>query len=128
MLEHIESAAMLSVTRGCGFLALGVFCVMFGLSFDFALAFKVGGVLMLGTALLLLFKARQALTRPYKKTETWIILAPDKRPTPATAQKLIGGVLNAIYYRFALWSAGIAAVFLAIAVLVMIFVPGSGLN
>lgn len=128
MLEHIKNAAMLSVTRGCGFLALGVFCVMFGLSFDFALSFKVGGILMLATTGVLLFKAKQARTRSYKKTETWIILAPDQRPTPATAQRLVGGVLSAVYYRFAVWTAGISAVFLALAVLVMVFVPGSGLN
>ncbi|MEC9369173.1 MAG: hypothetical protein VX871_10840, partial [Pseudomonadota bacterium] len=128
MLEHIEGAAMLSVTRGCGFAALAVFCVMFGLSFDFALSFKVGGVLMLATCLILVLKGWHAPVRPYKRTETWIILPVDKRPTAATAQKLIGNVLRAVYLRFAIWTAAIAVLFLGIAVFVMVFVPGSGLN
>lgn len=128
MLEHIESAAMLSVTRGCGFAALAVFCLMFGFSYDFALSFKVGGVLMLATCGFLLVKAQRALTRPYRSTETWIMLPPDKRPVAATAQKLIGGVLRAVFLRFAAWTAGMAVLFLTLAVFFMIFLPGIGLN
>lgn len=128
MLDHIENAAMLSVTRGCGFAALAVFCFMFGFAFDFALSFKVGGVLMLATCGVLMLKAQQAPTRPYRRTETWIMLPKDKRPVAATAQTLIGGVLRGVFLRFAVGTAGIAVVFLAIAVFLMLFLPGVGLK
>lgn len=128
MLDHIESAAMLSVTRGCGFAALGVFCIMFGFAFDFALSFKTGGILMLATCGFLMVKAQQAPTRPYRSTETWIMLPGDMRPTAEVAQKIIGRVLRTVFLRFAVWTAGIAALFLAIAAFIMIFLPGAGLK
>lgn len=119
---------MLSVTRGCGFAALAIFCLMFGFAYDFALSFKVGGILMLATCGCLMVKAHQAPTRSYRSTETWIILPQDKRPSAAVAQKIIGGVLSQIFLRFAVWTAGIAVLFLALAVFMMVFLPGLGLN
>lgn len=109
-------------------MALAVFCLMFGFAFDFALSFKTGGVLMLATCGFLLVKAQQAATRPYRSTETWIMLPKDQRPAPTAAQKIIGGVLRAVFLKFALWTAGIAVLFLAIAAFIMMFLPGAGLK
>lgn len=114
MLARIESLAEASVARGCGFAALAILTFMVGLSWDVALACKVGGLLVLFVCAILLFKAWRASCRPARKTEVWMMLGPNQRPSPAVAQRVIGPVLRICYLRFALWAAGVSAALLAV--------------
>ncbi len=57
--------------------------------------------------------ALRARTRPYKRTETWLILAKDQRPPAGVAQQLIGEALRETYVWFARQSAVFAIVLLA---------------
>lgn len=125
MLDRIEAAAERSVARACGFAALGVGCMMVGLSGEtINLALNVGGFLMLLACLVLVFKAWSAQSQPYRRTEVWGMLAPDDRPDAAVAQRVIGTVLREVYLRFAMHAALLATGFLVLAVMLS-FMAGS---
>jgi hypothetical protein len=114
-MEEMRRAAFESVARACGFASLGIFCLMFGLSFEPRLAFKAGGFLAVLTALILIYKAHEALTKNYRKTEMWLCLPKTSRPPAAQAQRLSATVLRETYLRFALWASAIAACLWAVA-------------
>lgn len=115
-MDQIENAAYVSVGRACGFAGLGVFCLMFGLSFDPALAARTGGGICLVVTVVLALYAAVAPNRPYKRTEVWLILAKDHRPPAEVAQKLIGGTLRRTYLWFARQTALISVVLLVASV------------
>jgi hypothetical protein len=94
-MDDMRRAAFETVARACGFASLGIFCVMFGLSFDPRFAFKAGGFLTTAVALILMFKAREAQTKA-------------SRPPAALAQRLSATVLRETYLSFALWASAIA--------------------
>lgn len=108
----IENAAFVSVGRACGFVGLAIFCVMWGTSFQPVIAARVGGWLCLSTAAYLSFCALKARTRPYKRTETWLILPKTERPPKEVAQKVIGEALRETYFWFAKHAALFAVVLL----------------
>ena len=56
----------------------------------------------------LIFKAREALTKPYRKTEMWLYLSKESRPPEAQAQWASSTVLRETYLIFAKWTAAIA--------------------
>lgn len=96
--------------RGCGFGSLAIFCVMVGLSFDPKLAFQAGAFLTTIMALILMVKARWALTKDYRRTEMWLYLSKESRPPKAFAQWITGTVLRETFLIFAMWTAGISIV------------------
>jgi hypothetical protein len=108
-MEAIITAANVSVGRACGFAGLGIFCLMFGLSFEPALAARAGGVLCAILAAVLFLYALRAPIRPYKRTELWTILQKADRPPAAVAQKIIGEILRETYLRFARQTAILSA-------------------
>lgn len=120
MTNPIENAANVSVGRACGFAGLAIFCVVVGLSFDASLAALVGGKLSIMLCIVLLFLARRAPSRNYKKTETWLILKRGDRPRSDVAQRLIGETLRHVYLWFAQQVAVITIVFSASAVILQI--------
>jgi hypothetical protein len=120
MLQKLEALAELSVARGCGFAALAIFTFMIGTVSDPALAFKSGGLMTLLACAVLLLKARNACTRPYKSTELWIMLAKDERPDAAIAQQVIGNVLRDVYLRFAQQAAVLAILMLSAAQILLL--------
>ena len=73
-MEHMREVAFATVLRACGFGSLAIFCVMIGLSFEPRAAFQAGGFLTTLMAGILLFKAREALTKNYRRTEMWLYL------------------------------------------------------
>jgi hypothetical protein len=111
-MKEIENAAYVSVGRACGFAGLAIFCLMFGLSFEPALAARTGGILCAFTAAILALYGMRAPTRPYKRTELWIILDKAKRPPAGIAQQIVGQALRETYLWFARQSAVISAVML----------------
>jgi multisubunit Na+/H+ antiporter MnhB subunit len=96
-MDAVEQAAFLSVGRASGFAALAIVCFMIGFSYDPLLAARIGASLSLLTALVLAYRSTLALSRPYRKTETWLILEEKARPPKSLAQKIIGSALREAY-------------------------------
>jgi hypothetical protein len=117
-MEEMRRIAFETVARACGFGSLGIFCFMVGLSFEPVVAFQSGGVLMLIMALVLIFKAYEARTKDYRRTEMWLYLPKEQRPPEAYAQWASAKVLRETYLLFAQWTAGIAV---GIGVLALLF-------
>ena len=107
-MEYMRQVAFETVMRACGFGSLAIFCVMVGLSFAPRAAFQAGGTLTTIMALILIWKAREALTKDYRKTEMWLYLPKDFRPPEAYAQWASATVLRDTYLTFALWTSAIA--------------------
>ena len=116
-MEEMRRIAFETVLRACAFACLGIFCVMIGMSFNAGLAFQAGGTLTTIMALILLYKAREALTKDYRKTEMWLYLPKPSRPPEAHAQWASATVLRDTYLTFAFWTAGVAIVMWGIALL-----------
>lgn len=109
-MEKQRQAAFTAAQRACLFGALAIFCTMVGLSFEPRLAFKTGGTMTMAMAIILVFKAHEALRKPYRRTEMWLLLAKEDRPPEAYAQRVSTEVLRETYLRFAFWTSAIAIV------------------
>jgi hypothetical protein len=109
-MEHMRQVAFATVLRACGFGSLAIFCVMIGLSFEPRAAFQAGGFLTTLMTGILIFKAREARTKNYRKTEMWLYLPKEVRPPEADAQWASATVLRETYLVFAKWTAAIAIV------------------
>ena len=109
-MEHMRQIAFATAARACGFGSLAIFCVMIGLSFEPRAAFQAGGFLTTLMAVILIFKAREARTKNYRKTEMWLYLPKEVRPPEAQAQWASSTVLRETYLTFAKWTAAIAIV------------------
>jgi hypothetical protein len=107
-MEHMRRVAYETALRACGFGSLAIFCVMIGLSFEPRVAFQAGGFLTTAMSLILIFKAREARTKNYRKTEMWLYLPKEVRPPEAYAQWASSTVLRETYLTFAKWTAAIA--------------------
>jgi hypothetical protein len=119
-MDAIENAAFVSVGRAVGFAGLAVFCLSLGLSFQPALAARAGGLLCLAMAFILIFYAMRALTRPYNKTELWLILDKKARVPAKIAQKVVGRVLRETYFWFAKQATIFAIVLLSLSILLQV--------
>ena len=80
-MEHMKRVAYETVMRACGFGSLAIFCVMIGLSFEPRAAFQAGGFLTLLMTAILIFKAYEARTKNYRRTEMWLYLSKEHRRT-----------------------------------------------
>ena len=107
-MEQMRRIAYETVARACGFGTLAIFCVMVGMSFEPRLAFQAGGFLTTMMAVILIYKAREALTKDYRKTEMWLYLPKDFRPPEAYAQWASSTVLRDTYLTFAMWTSIVA--------------------
>ena len=114
-MEHMRLVAYETVLRACGFASLAIFCVMIGMCFMPKLAFQAGGFLTTLMAAILMFKAHEANTKDYRRTEMWLYLEKDQRPPAAYAQWASATVLRETYLRFALWTSMISIVLWALA-------------
>ena len=119
-MEHMRQVAYETVLRACGFGSLAIFCVMIGMSFEPRLAFQAGGTLTTLMACVLIYKAREALTKDYRKTEMWLYIEKDFRPPEAYAQWASSTILRDTYLTFALWTAAIAIAMWIIALLFLL--------
>ncbi|MEQ8665684.1 MAG: hypothetical protein RIC16_08155 [Rhodospirillales bacterium] len=72
-----------------------------------------GGVLCLALSLVLRGFAHWCWRRPYRKTETWLLILQDDRPPAGIAQRVVGVALQSAYLWFARQSAVYGAVLLA---------------
>ncbi len=113
----MRRVAFETVLRACGFASLAIFCLMAGLSFNARAAFQAGGILTTLMALVLILKAREALTKDYRRTEMWLYLPKDFRPPEAYAQWASSTVLRDTYLTFAMWTSAIAIVLWVLALI-----------
>lgn len=127
-MEEMRRIAFETVLRACAFGSLAIFCVMVGMSFNARLAFQTGGMLTTIMALVLLYKAREALTKDYRKTEMWLYLPKTLRPPADHAQWASATVLRETYLTFALWTAGVAILMWVIALVLSLFGAVTGLD
>ena len=114
-MERMRRTAFQTTQRACLFGALAIFCLMVGLSYDLRLAFKAGGTTTILMAGILIYKAREARTKPYRKTEMWLYLPKHYRPPDDYAQWASATVLRETYLNFALWTSAIAVAMWAVA-------------
>lgn len=122
-MSDVEQAAFLSVGRASGFAALAILCFMVGFSYDPILATRTGATLSLLTALILAQRAAFALSRPYRKTETWLILKEEARPPKSMAQRLIGTALRDAYAWYGR-AAALATLILGVIALLLSIIKG----
>jgi len=117
-MEEMRRIAFATVLRACGFGSLAIFCIMVGLSFEPRVAFQAGGTLTMVMTGILVFKAHEALTRSYRRTEMWLYLPKHLRPPEATAQQVTSAVMRETYLTFALWTSVVAIGMWVLALLV----------
>jgi hypothetical protein len=120
-MELMRRIAYEVVLRACGFGSLAIFCVMIGMSFEPRLAFMAGGFLTTLMSAVLMLKAYEARTKPYRKTELWLYMPDEQKPPPNYAQWASATVLNETYLTFAYWTAAIAIAMWLIALLFAAF-------
>jgi hypothetical protein len=111
-----------TVLRACGFGSLAIFCFMVGLSFAPLVAFQAGGVLTMVMTGILFWKALEARSKPYRRTELWLYLPKELRPPEESAQRITASVMRETYLTFALWTSLVAIAMWAIALLFSLFV------
>lgn len=104
-MDDIRALAVLSVRRGCGFAALAIVTVMFGLLFEPLTSLRSGAVLITFSAVVLYWKALEAPRRNYRHTELWIML----QRTPDIPDARIGQLINSVLHEVYLWHAERAA-------------------
>jgi hypothetical protein len=114
-MEQMRRVALIVALRACGFASLAIFCVMIALSFRPRLAFQAGGFLTTIMALVLIYKAREALSKDHRRTEMWLYLPKTFRPPEAYAQWASATVLRDTYLTLALWTSGVAIALWALA-------------
>jgi hypothetical protein len=95
--QELEALAVLSVRRACGFGALAIATLMFGLIGTPAVAFGSGAVCCLLMALILYWKGDRALQQDHRKTEVWMMLAENHRPPHDIAAVVVPRILRRIY-------------------------------
>jgi hypothetical protein len=116
-MDHIRKLAWISIARGCAFGFLAIFCFSFAFINRPAFALTSGGAGMLLMAFILMLKASRSEQLSHKRTEIWIMLAPDMRPPPEVASGIIMGVRRETMLHFAHGWATASAASLACATL-----------
>jgi len=109
-LELVRQCAEVSVRRGLGFALLAIGCIVVGFSWDITLALETGAGSTLLLCAILFFRALDAPTRDYRKTETWILLDKRVKLPPDRMQKTIGTILQDLYRRYAEWMLAAATI------------------
>lgn len=107
-MDYLRRAAMAAVGRACGFVALGIACVMVGLVGDPAQMLRAGAVLTLLTALGLCARGWAAEHQDYRGTEAWLATPRVRRPPAEAAQQIMAAVMREASIRFAYFFSGIS--------------------
>ncbi|MEZ5667044.1 MAG: hypothetical protein R3F55_06365 [Alphaproteobacteria bacterium] len=108
-MDTIPRLALISVSRACGFVGLGIMCVMVGLSFDPYLCAKSGAILFSILALVLRYRAMRAHRMNHRNTEVWVMLDTDDLPRGDYAARLVANAYRDAFLRcgdYVLWIAG----------------------
>jgi hypothetical protein len=100
-IDRIRACARHSVGRAFLFALLAIATVVAGLIAWPATAFRCGAILYMLAAAIMLLKARGAPRRPYRRTETWVLLGKRTALAEPGVQATIGAILAEIYGQFA---------------------------
>lgn len=103
-MREIETLAILSVRRACGFGALAIVTLMFGLIGTPATALGSGAVCCLLMAVILYWKSEQVMTTDHRRTELWMMLAEGHRPPPSVAAVVVPRTLRRVYREHCRWA------------------------
>jgi hypothetical protein len=114
-MDEMRKVAFFTVGKATAFGLLAIVCVMVGVSYRPTACMQTGGILMLLMTIILLIKARGALSRDYKRTEMWLLLPDDFRPPEAYAQWATATVMRDAYLTFAMIGAGLTALLFVLA-------------
>jgi hypothetical protein len=119
-MDHIRKLAWISIARGCGFGLLAIFCFSFGFILRPAFALTLAGVGILLMVFILILKAVRTDSLSHKRTEIWLMLAPDLRPPPEVASVIIMRVRRDVMLHFAQGWSFVAAGCLGLAAMLQI--------
>lgn len=108
-MQEIETLAILSVRRACGFAALAVATLMFGLIGTPVTAFGSGAVCCLLAAVILYWKSELAMRTDHRRTELWMMLAKSHRPPHHVAAVVVPRILRRVYREHCRWAVAVAA-------------------
>jgi hypothetical protein len=106
--DRIRGCARHSIGRAWLFALLAIAATMSGLIGWPVMAMRTGAILSMLTAAILALRAVRAPGRPYRRTETWILLGRAHGLPEAQAQRIIASILADTYWRFATASAALA--------------------
>lgn len=87
--EIIAEKVDYCIRRGIFFSLLGIWVVMFGMSFDGLLAIKSGAILVTLLAIVLLLRAYNADRTPWRRTEVFTLLDADLGLPDARAAEIL---------------------------------------
>jgi hypothetical protein len=108
-IDRIRGCARHSIGRAFLFSLLAIGAVVAGLIGWPVTAFRSGAILTMLAGAVLLLKAAGAPRRPYRRTETWILLGKRHALAETGAQATIGAILAETYWNFAQHSAAASA-------------------
>lgn len=108
-MREIESLATLSVRRACGFGALAIATLMFGLIGTPATSFGSGTVCCLLMAVILYWKSEQAMHQDHRRTELWMMLGEAHQPPHSVAAVVVPRTLRRVYRDHCRWALTVAA-------------------
>lgn len=108
-MREIEVLATLSVRRACGFGALAIVTLMFGLIGTPATSFGTGAVCCLLMAAILYWKSEQTMRQDHRRTEVWMMLAESHRPPHSVAAVVVPRTLHRVYRMHCRWAVTVAA-------------------
>ena len=109
-MEKVRDQAMLCVGRAVFYGYLAITMAMLGSMFDLVLFFRIGAILALVMAVVLLWFVQTAPGRAPKKAETWLLLEDRYRPQNEHAVRLFSQVLQEVYGYFAMLAVRFAIV------------------
>jgi hypothetical protein len=107
--QEIETLAILSVRRACGFAALAIATLMFGLIGTPVTAFGSGAVCCMLAAAILYWKGEQVVRIDHRRTELWMMLAQPYRPPHDVAAVVVPRTLQRVYRDHCRWAVTVAA-------------------
>jgi hypothetical protein len=107
-LERIRACARHSVGRGFLFGLLAIVTAVAGMIGWPISAFRLGALLSMLMAAILVRRAYRAPRLPYRRTETWVLLGRHHGLMEAQAQETIARILAETYWRFADLAAALA--------------------
>jgi hypothetical protein len=108
-LDRIRACARHSIGRGFLFALLAILTSVAGMIGWPVSALRLGALLSMLMAAILVLRATWAPRRPYRRTETWVLLQRRHGLNESLAQDAISRILAETYWRFADLSAALAA-------------------
>jgi len=105
--------AFAAAARDAGFVALAAATLMLAFSFAPALSLSIGANIALGFAVGMVLRAACLSDDGIERTEAWLILQPQERPTGDIGRRLARDELQDVLLRFAKVAAGVAIILYA---------------